>query len=123
MWARVVEFMLAVWLAMSPFIFRHSDSAVVLWASDFACAGLVATFALLSYWNPARHAHLLTLLVALWLVGFGRFGASAPLPPGMQNEIVVGLLLLMLAIVPNHATSPPRNWFRELNETLPMRGG
>jgi hypothetical protein len=123
MWARVVEFMLGVWLAISPFVFRHADDATTLWISDFASAALVATFALLSYWQPTRHAHLLTLLVALWLVGFGRFGASSPLPSGMQNEIVVGLLLLMFAIVPNDASSPPRHWFHDSNKTLPMRVG
>jgi hypothetical protein len=35
----------------------------------------------------------------------------------MQNDIVVGLLLLMFAIVPNHATRPPRDWFRDPSAT------
>lgn len=111
MWARVVEFMLAVWLALSPLIFQHDDRAWLLWGSDFTCAALVAALALLSYYEPTRNAHLLTLAVALWLVVFGRFGASHPLPPGMQNNIVIGLLLMMFAIVPNHAARPPRIWF------------
>lgn len=113
MWSRVVEFMLACWLSISPFIFRHADEAVVLWASDFVCAVLIGTFALLSYWPPARHAHLLSVLVALWLIGFGRFGGEHPVSAGMQNEITVGLLLLMFAIVPNDATRPPWNWYRD----------
>ena len=105
--------MLGVWLAISPFVFRHASDATQLRASDLACAIMVSTFALLSFWRPTRHAHLLSLLVGLWLVGFGRYGTAAPLPPGMQNEIVVGLLLLMFAIVPNHAERPPRAWFRD----------
>jgi hypothetical protein len=112
MWARDVEVMLGVWLALSPFIFRHEPDAKLLWVSDLVSALLVATFALLSYWRPTRHAHLLTIAVALWLIGFGRFGASVPLPWGMQNDIVIGLLLLMFAVVPNEAAIPPSAWRR-----------
>lgn len=60
MWARVAEFMLACWLAMSPFIFRHSAEHWPLWASDFVCAMAVAALSLLSYWQPTRWAHRLT---------------------------------------------------------------
>src|ERR1700733_6050280 len=67
MWARVVEFMLACWLAISPFIFRYPGNDMFLWANDFVCASLVALFALLSFWHPLRNIHLLTLGVALWL--------------------------------------------------------
>lgn len=122
MWARVIEFMLGLWLTISPFAFRHAGDPTTLWASEVACGALVAALALLSYWHPTRHAHLLTLLVALWLVGFGRFGTAAPLPSGMQNEIVVGFLLLMFAIVPNHATQPPRVWFCSPDATLTNDG-
>ena len=110
MWSRVVEFMLACWLAVSPFIFQHPEDAIALWMSDFACATAVATLALLSYWRPTRHAHLLIVPIALWMIGFGRFGDSAPLLAGLQNNIAVGLLLLMFAIIPNHATRPPESW-------------
>lgn len=112
MWSRVTEFMLACWLAASPFIFHHAEDATLLWISDFASATVVATLALFSYWTPTRHAHLLIIPVALWLVGFGRFGEAAPLSPGLQNNIIVGLLLLMFAIVPNDASQPPRAWFQ-----------
>jgi len=113
MWARVVEFMLAGWLAASPFIFQHPDDAVVLWASDFACASAVGTLALISYWQPTRHAHLLIVPIAIWMMAFGRFAEPAPVSPGLQNNIVAGLLLLMFAIVPNRVETPPRIWFRE----------
>lgn len=111
MWARNVEFMLGCWLAASPFIFSHPADATLLWVTDLASAALVCTLAMLSYWHPTRHAHLVMILVALWLVGFGRFGAAAPLPPGMQNEIAIGLLLVMFAIIPNRAAMPPAAWY------------
>ena len=102
--------MSGMWLALSPFIFGHDAREVILWVNDFAAASAIAIFALLSYWPPARYAHLLTVAVALWLLGFGRFGSPAPIPPALQNEIAVGLLLLMFAIVPNYASMPPQPW-------------
>ena len=117
MWSRVIEFMLACWLAMSPFIFGHDPSAVWLWRHDFAVASLIALLALGSYWNRTRFAHLLIVPVALWLVGFGRFGISGSPTPGMQNLIMIGLLLLMFAIVPNHASRAPELWYRETGST------
>lgn len=118
MWARVVEFMLACWLAASPFIFHHSESARALWRNDFAIAVVVGAAALLSYWRPTMHAHLFTLVAAIWLIGFGRFGLEGSPGPGMQNEIVVGLLLLMFAIVPNNASQPPRYWYSDSANSL-----
>lgn len=111
MWARVVEFMLGCWLAVSPFIFAHPSGSSMLWATDWIAACLVIAFALLSYWHPLRHAHLLTAIVACGLVAIGRFSTPVPLSPGLQNEIVVGLLLLMFAVVPNHASRPPEAWY------------
>ena len=63
MWARVVEMMLGCWLAISPFVFNHGDASV-LWAMDFLFASTVIVLALLSYWQPARHAHLGIVVVA-----------------------------------------------------------
>lgn len=109
MWARVVEFMIGCWLAMSPFIFQHGSDDILFWSTDLVAASLVTTLALLSYWFPTRHAHLGIGLVALALVLIGRFGVATPIPPAGQNYILAGLLLLMFAIVPNNASAPPRS--------------
>lgn len=110
MWARVVEVMLGCWLAISPFIFRLSLSEWHIWVNDFVCAALIIALGLLSYWRPLRHAHLITGLAALWLMGFGYFAAPHPLPPASQNELMVGFLLVMFAIIPNEASLPPQAW-------------
>ena len=107
MWARVIEVMLGFWLAMSPFIFRHVPEERALWFNDLFSASIVIVLALISFWPPLRFAHLANLLVAGWLIAFGYF-ASYPTPPALQNDIVVGLLLMMFAIIPNQATLPPR---------------
>jgi hypothetical protein len=118
MWARVIEVMLGCWLAMSPFIFRHGPEEKFLWFSDLFSALLVILLALISFWPPLRFAHVANLLVALWLIAFG-FWASYPVPPALQNDIVVGLLLLMFAIIPNEATLPPRPWREFSGEEKP----
>lgn len=110
MWGRVIEIMTGVWLAMSPFIFRVADDRIILWG-DLGVALLIWLLAGLSYWPPTRHAHVAILLVAIGLITWGRLaaGTEAP-PPAHQNHIAVGIFLLMIAIVPNYASHPPRGW-------------
>jgi len=110
MWARVCETMIGCWLLMSPFIFRHSEGAWALWATDLGAGFATIVLALASYWDPLRRAHLAILAVAFWLVGFGRFAESPPLSPALQNDILVGLLLMLFAIIPTEASEPPRAW-------------
>lgn len=108
MWARVVEVMIACWLAVSPPVFRGADASGACWAFDLVIAGLTATIALASYWPPTRHAHLLLIAVAGVLIGAGMW-APSPTPLD-QNHILVGLLLLLFAIIPNEASRPPAAW-------------
>ena len=110
MWPRVVEVMLGCWLALSPFIFRHAAGQRGLWFNDMFCGAAVMAIALLSCWPPCRRAHLAIMGVSLWLVGFGYFGAPHPAPPALQNDILVGMLLLMFAIIPSEANLPPHSW-------------
>jgi len=108
MWARVVEVMLACWLAINPPVFAHATEGAIAWWPDLTAAGFVSVLALVSYWPPLRLAHLASLLVAAWLVVDGYFfGAGSP---HGESHVVSGLLLAMFAIVPNHATRPPRGW-------------
>jgi hypothetical protein len=110
MWARVIEIMLACWLAISPFMFAHDPTNKSLWINDLSCALAVLMLSGLSFWNPLRFAHLGVCVVGLWLVGFGYLMSPYPPPPALQNSLLVGLLLLMLGIVPNKAFAPPDSW-------------
>jgi len=112
MWARVVELMLGAWLVLSPLIFRNTTDVSEYVVNDVVCGSLVVTLALMCFWPPLQRANVATLLVAVWLVGHGYFSAERPGPPAAQNEIVLGLLLLVFAIIPSEALSPPRPWRR-----------
>jgi hypothetical protein len=114
MWARVIELMLGVWLVLSPFIFRRTPAAAEFWSTDVTTGSAVILLSLLSFWNPMRRSHLATGVLAVWLVIWAWFAAARPGPPAAQNEIVVGLLLLMLALVPNEASLPPESWRRSV---------
>jgi hypothetical protein len=119
MWARVVEVMLALWLWMSPFIFRHPPEDTFLWANDFICASLVAFLALFSFWHPLRKIHLITIGVAFWLWGIGYIDFPERTSIPLQNSVVVGLLLFMLAIIPTYAEQPPYSWREFLKKKEP----
>jgi len=110
MWARDMELALAFWLAVSPFVLGHPDGQLSLWVNDFTCATLVGVLALLAYHRGLRRIHLLELVVAAWLVGFGWVSARDGATPASQNQVLVGLLLAMFAIVPSEASRPPRSW-------------
>jgi peptidoglycan/LPS O-acetylase OafA/YrhL len=105
-----VEIVLGGWLVISPFLFRHPEDERAFWWTDLGAGVLVTLFALLSWRRRLRRAHLLSIAVALWLVAFGFLASPHPPPPALQNDIVVGLLLLTFAIVPSEASRPPAAW-------------
>lgn len=110
MWARVVEIMLGCWLILSPFIFRHPADQSTLWVNDLTCGFAVIVIALISFWHRLEKIHFVILGIAIWLIVFGRFVGGHSDLPALQNDLVVGILLLMFAIIPNESSRPPRAW-------------
>ena len=72
-------------------------------------AVIIMTLALCSFWRPLQYAHLGTLGMGLWLIAYRYFTPTPPLPAS-QNHVVIGLFLLMLVIIPNKASQPPKSW-------------
>jgi hypothetical protein len=109
MWPRVVEVMLGCWLIVSPFIFAHPAERTAWWVNDMASGLAIIVFALASHWRPLKRTHLLSAAVALWLISYAYF---SPLyaAPAMQNTMVLGLLVGMMAIIPSEANRPPEGW-------------
>jgi hypothetical protein len=110
MWPRVSELFLGGWLMLSPLIFAGTVQSASFAVRDVVLGGVVAVLSLLSFWPRTSRAHLVTAALALALCGAAYFGWPRPGPPGAQNEIAIGLLLLMLAIIPSHANRPPISW-------------
>jgi hypothetical protein len=112
MWPRVVELTLGCWLVISPFIFRGTPAVGDYFVNDIVCGALAVILSLLCFWAPTRRAHLATLALGVWLAMFGYFSAERPGPPAAQNDLVIGLLLLIFAIIPTEASEPPIPWRR-----------
>ena len=111
MWPRIVEVMLACWLTVSPFIFDYDEADRLLWITAYLSAAAVATLSLLSLSRRFDKMHLGILVVAAWLAVTGyAFGGERPAPAAYQNDLVVGLLLAMLAILPTRTSEPPQRW-------------
>lgn len=116
MWARAAEIALGLWLVVSPWIFGSFGRQPELVWSSMAAGGAVILLACLSCFRRLERIHLLELGVCAWLVGHGYFGAAHPAPAAAQNEILVGLTLLLFAIVPPDPSQPPRPWRDFLEE-------
>jgi peptidoglycan/LPS O-acetylase OafA/YrhL len=110
MWARIIEFMLACWLAISPFLFGYTPEQTPFFVNDFICAFLMGVFSLGSYFHSVRKLHLLNLAISLWLLLVAFWIDPKANHLIVQNYTVVGLLLFMLAIVPSSANDPPYSW-------------
>lgn len=110
MWPRTVEVMLGCWLLITPFVFRGTAMIDHYAGSAVATGAVVVVSSLLSFWERTRLAHLVTLLAALHLALHGYFTAPRPGPPAAQNEIVIGLTILLFAVLPNEINAVPRPW-------------
>lgn len=110
MWARICEIILAVWLVISYFAFEyHSVEGVI-------CAVLILIFALLSYIDKLNKMHLCQIIPTGWLIYLGFVYPTPWIPMGLQNYIVVAVLLLMFTIIPSNASDHPRPWKRFLKK-------
>lgn len=110
MWPRVTELMLGLWLVLAPLVFRDTEAIEQFLVRDVAAGSAVVLFSLLSFWRRTEWAHFGTAILALLLGLSAYFGWTRPGPPAAQNEITLALCLLLLAIVPNEASRPPKPW-------------
>ncbi len=109
MWARIVEILLALWLFGSHWLFPMEERFI--WIPLF-----IVLFAALSFIGALNKMHLLQVLPAAHLL-YAAFSYPTPwLPFGLQNDILIALLLLMFALIPSRASEPPRPWKKFLKK-------
>lgn len=109
MGARHAEFGLGLWMLVAPFVFGHARDPGLL-AHDLVLAALLLIVPLLCYHRALERLHLLLLLVAAWMIGFGWWHVRGDPLPAYENHVLVGMCVLMTAIIPSRATEPPRAW-------------
>jgi peptidoglycan/LPS O-acetylase OafA/YrhL len=120
MWARAIEFMLGLWVVISPFVFLREPGSLSIQATAFSCGLLICLFSAMSFWSRTRRAHLLELLVAAWLVGYGYLAGGYPSAPVFQSFMLTGLTLVLFAIIPPEANAPPRKWRQHYEQRARM---
>lgn len=111
-WPRVVEIVVGCWLIMSPFIFGHYPVHREFWLNDMICGALIIVISTMSISKRFFRLYLLNLVIALWIILYAYFQIPPPhhAPPWLQNELIAGLILGMIAIVPSDTSRPPREW-------------
>ena len=117
MWPRVAEVALGCWLLLMPLVFRETPGVDGYATSALVSGGIIAIASLASVWRPARFARFGTLAVSIWLMLHGYFSAPRPGPPAAQNEVVVGLIVALFAILPNETNDIPTPWRTRTNRT------
>jgi hypothetical protein len=100
MWPRVVEFLLGLWLGISPLLFHYPDNGWFLWWQTFLTAAAVMACSAMSIWRPGTRVHFVTAGLALWIIGLGYFGWPKPNAIVTQNLVGTGLLLLTVWPLP-----------------------
>ncbi len=111
-WPRVIEILIGCWLLMSPFIFGSFPGHSELWLSDMICGALIIVISSASISRRVRRLYLVNIAIGLWLVLYAYLQSPPPAhaPAWIQNELIVGLILTMVAIIPGDTSRPPREW-------------
>lgn len=107
MWPRYTEIVIGAWIVISAFVYPAAPAEIV---NRVVCGSLIAVCAIASFRFRTRYAYLLNFFVASWLIVHAWFASSYPAAPVYQSDILIGLVELMFAIIPNDAFRPPRGW-------------
>ena len=95
MWAHVINAALGIWLMAAPVVLQYSAPAQT---DDRIIGPVIATFAIVAWWEATRPVGRwnlplgLWLLLAPWVLGYGATTA-------VVNSLVVGLLVAGLSLV------------------------
>ncbi|RIJ42849.1 SPW repeat domain-containing protein [Pontibacter oryzae] len=97
MWAQIINAILGIWLMASSAILGYA-SAKTIPDNEHIVGPIIATFAIISWWEATRVLRLYNvplavwLLLAPWVLGYDHSLATA-------NSMIVGALVLGLSFV------------------------
>lgn len=120
LWPRVLELLLGLWLLLSPGVLGHGGESA-LGLADRLAGTLIVVVAALSMIPRLSRIHFATLAIGLALGAWAWASFERPGPAGAQSQILVGLSLALLALVPTGSTRPPEEWRPFVDEE--PRGG
>jgi hypothetical protein len=113
MWPRIAEIVLAFWLLVSFFVLGYDAAHRTLIVLDVVLALLVLGCLARRLVLPGKRMPIGVLAAALTLVLHGFLSSEHPMPLPMQNHLIVGCLLALLALVPSyHEVAPDKRWVR-----------
>lgn len=117
MWARTVEIMLGVWLAISPYIFVVPSHVLLVRSLHLLVAAAICTVAFMSFSRRWWLLHFINFFIGALLISvtyvwsfYSGIDDQMPWYPLSQNWIVTGLLLSMFGIIPDSCDEPPKEW-------------
>ena len=119
MWPRIIEIVMAVWLAAGSRVLAPESAPTWAATADLACAVFVAAVSLASMLTRLRKLHLINLFAACGVIVLAYVSGSSVADALRQNYMLVGLMLGMFAILPSRASRPPLAW----TEFLRNQGG
>ncbi len=100
-WASWIDFILGLWLIVSPFVLKYSHVAGAV-PEDVILGILIAAFSLwmaATYEAPAGPAWLVVLFGIWVIIAPFVLGYSPQLGSHVANPIIVGIVVLVLALL------------------------
>ena len=100
MWAQIINALLGIWLMASPALLGFEGIAA---DNDHIVGPIIASFAVISWWESTRVVRLYNippaawLLLAPWVLGYESTGA-------LVNDMLVGAVVLGLSFVKGKIT-------------------
>jgi hypothetical protein len=95
MWAQVINAILGLWIMASPTIFGLEGT---LADNNHIVGPIIASFAIISWWEATRVVRLYNLPLGAWLLlapwVLGHDGTAA-----IVNDMVVGVLVIVFSLV------------------------
>lgn len=119
MWARIAEVLISIYLSLSSFFFPYPQP---LWMFNLCIASWIWFFYFATFYHPLRNFHYYNLFAALALIVYAFIQPDSPPPPPFQNYVVIGLVLFIFGIIPNHASIPPEPWRRYYSKKREEKG-
>lgn len=102
MWAHVVTAALGFWVIAAPGVFGYGDPAQT---NDHIVGPLVATFAVIAWWQVTRGMRWVNVLLGVWLIA-APWVLGYDAAPAQINSVIAGAAIAALSLVRGKRDKP-----------------